>query len=147
MAAKILKTGQQQLLNDLLAGGTLENWSLRLFSTSHTVAVTDTLSTYTAIEASFTGYSAKTLTRSIAGGTWGSVALTGTTLDGTNNNAISTYQTQQSWSATSAQTVYGHFLSGVTSTVGILAEQWTSSVALINPSTLNLTPVLELGSG
>ena len=146
MACKVLKTGQQQMLTDLLGGGTLENWELRLFASSHTPAVTDTLSTYTAIEASFTGYATKTLTRSIAGGTWGSVGLTGTTIDAVNNNAKSTYGTTQSWSATSAQTVYGHFLKGLTSLVGILAEQWASSVALVNPSTLNLTPVLELGS-
>lgn len=146
MAAKILKTGQQTWLNNLLAGGSLENWSLRLFKTSHAPAVTDTLSTYTAIEADFTGYVAKTLTRTQAAGTWSSAALTGATIDAVNNNAISTYGTQQSWSATSAQTVFGHFLSGASSSVGLLAEQWASSVALVNPSTLLLTPVLELGS-
>ncbi len=146
MGCKILKTGQQQFLTDLLAGGSLENWELRLFASSHAPAVTDTLSTYTAIEATFTGYSAKTLTRSIAAGTWGTVGLTGTTIDAVNNNAKSTYGTTQSWSATSAETVYGHFVKGATSGVGILAEQWGSSVSLVNPSTLNLTPVLELGS-
>lgn len=141
MAMKILRTGQQQLLSDLLTGGTLESWSLRLFSTSHTPAVTDTLATYTAIEASFTGYSAKTLARA----SWAAAGLTGTTIDATNSNAKSTYA-QQSWSATSAQTVYGYFWSGVTSGVGICAEQFASSISLVNPSTLNLTPVLELGS-
>jgi hypothetical protein len=146
MACKVLKTGQQQLLTDALAGGSLENWQLRLFSTTHTPAVTDTLSTYTAIEATFAGYSIKTLTRTIAGGTWGAVALTGTTIDGTNHNAISTYGTTQTWNATSAQTIYGHFWGGATSGVGILAELWGSSVALVNPSTLNLVPLLELGS-
>ncbi len=145
MAAKVMKTGQQQLLTDLLGSGQ-ENWSLRIFASSHTPAVTDTLSTYTAIEASFTGYSAHTITRTIAGGTWGAVGLTGTTIDGTNNNAKSTYGTTQTWSATSSQTVYGHFYSGVTSTVGILAELWASSVALVNPSSLSLIPTIELGS-
>ena len=146
MAAKVLKTGQQQWLNDLLAGGTLENWQLALFASSHTPAVTDTVSTFNAIEATFTGYSRKTLTRTQTGSTWAAAALTGTTIDGTNHNAISSYQTQQSWSATSSQTVYGHYLVGASSTVGLLAEQWASSVALVNPSTLLLSPVLELGS-
>jgi hypothetical protein len=146
MSMKILKTGQQQLLTDLLGGGTLENWSLRLFASSHAPAVTDTLSTFTAIEASFTGYSAKTLTRSISGATWGTVGLTGTTIDGSNNNAKSAYGTTQSWSATSAQTIYGYFISGLSSLVGILAEQFGSSISLTNPSTLQMTPVLELGS-
>ena len=110
MACKVMKTGQQQLLTDLLSAG--ENWNLRLFSTSHTPAVTDVLSTYTAIEASFTGYSSKTITRTIASGTWGAVALTGSTIDGTNHNAISTYGTTQTWTATSSQIVYGHFYAG-----------------------------------
>jgi hypothetical protein len=146
VAAKVLKTGQQQWLTDLLGGGSLENILLGLFAASHTPAVTDTLSTYTAIEASFSGYSQKTLTRSIAGGTWGAVALTGSTIDGTNHNAISTYGTTQTWNATSAQTVYGHFWKGNTSAVGLLAEQWASSVSLVNPSSVSLVPVIELGS-
>jgi hypothetical protein len=144
LGAKVLKTGQSQWLTDLLGAG--ETINLRLFKSSHTPAVTDTLSTYTAIESTFTGYSAKALTRSIAAGTWGAVALTGSTIDATNHNAISTYGTQQSWSATSAESAYGHFWAGATSGVGLLAEQWASSVGLVNPSTLNLTPVLELGS-
>jgi hypothetical protein len=148
MAMKVLKEGQVQLLTDLLGGGTLENWSLRLFSTSHSPAVTDTLSTYTAIEASFTGYSAKALTRSIGGSTWATPTASGTTIDGTNNNAKSTYNsgTPQSWSATSSQTVYGYFISGPTSGKGICAEAFGSSISLVNPSTLTLPPAFELGS-
>jgi hypothetical protein len=148
MAMKVLKTGQQQLLNDLIAGGSLENWSLRLFASSHSPAVTDTLSTYTGIEASFTGYSAKTLTRTQSGSTWSSAALSGTTIDAVNNNAKVTYNagTPQSWSATSSQTIYGYFISGVTSTVGICAELFGSSISLVNPSTLTLPPAFELGS-
>ncbi len=148
MAMKILKTGQTQLENDLLAGGALENWSFRLFSTSHTPAVTDTLATYTAIEATFTGYAAKTLTRSVSGATWSTPAIvTPGTIDATNGNSKATYgSAPQSWSATSAQTVYGYFVSGVTSLVGLFAEQFASSIALVNPSTLQITPALELGS-
>jgi hypothetical protein len=135
-----------QLEKDLLAGGSLENWSLRLFSTSHAPAVTDTLSTYTAIEASFTGYSAKTLTRTLSGSTWSTPAISGTTVNAA-GDALSTYgSAAQSWSATSAQTIYGYFWSGLTSAVGITAEAFGSSIALTNPSTLNLTPVLELGA-
>lgn len=147
MSMKVLKTGQVQFETDLLSGGSLESWSLRLFASSHTPAVTDTLTTYTAIEASFTGYAAKTLTRSVSGTTWATPAATGSTIDPTNHNSYSTYgSAAQSWSATSAQTIYGYFWSGVTSGVGLIAEQFASSVALVNPSTLNLTPVLELGS-
>ena len=146
MSMKILQTGMVQLEKDLLAGGSLENWSLRLFSTSHTPAVTDTLSTYTAIEASFTGYSAKTLTRTMSGSTWSTPTATGTTINAA-GDALSTYgSSAQSWSATSAQTIYGYFWSGLTSATGILAEAFASSISLTNPSTLNLTPVLELGA-
>lgn len=148
MAMKIAKTGQVQLLTDLLGGGSLENWSLRLYASAHTPAVTDVLSTYTAIEASFTGYSAKTLTRSVSGATWATPTASGTTIDAVNNNAKSTYNagTPQSWSATSAQTIYGYFWSGATSAVLIAAEAFASSIALVNPSTLTLPPALELGS-
>ena len=145
--AIVMQTGQIELLKELF-GTTQENWSLRLFSTSHTPGITDTLSTYVAIEASFTGYSALPLTRTVSGTTWAVAAsATGTAINAA-GDAIATYHagTPQAWSATSAQTIYGHFWSGVTSGVGILAQLWTSSISLVNPSTLNLTPVLELGA-
>jgi hypothetical protein len=146
MSMKILQTGMVQLEKDLLGGGTLEAWSLRLFATSHTPAVTDTLSTYTAIEASFTGYAAKTLTRSMSGSTWSTPAISGTTINSA-GDATSTYgSSAQAWNASSAQTVYGYFWSGLTSGVGIVAEAFASGISLTNPSTLNLTPVLELGA-
>jgi hypothetical protein len=145
MAAKIPREGQIPLLTELISAG--ENWNLNLFKTSITPAVTDTLSTYTAQVATFTGYSQMTLTRTQTGSTWGAAAGTGTTIDaGGNAKAIYHSGTPQTWSATSAQTIYGHYLSGATSGKLILAELWGSSVSLINPSTLNLTPVLELGS-
>lgn len=146
--AIVTQEGMGQLEADLLAGGSLENWSLRLFASNHTPLITDTLATYTAIEASFTGYSAKTLTRSIGAGTWGAVSSTGGSSINAAGNAKSTYNsgTPQSWSATSAQAVYGHFYSGVTSSKSILAQLWGSPVSLVNPSTLNLTPVMELGA-
>ena len=110
--------------------------------------MTDVLSTYTAIEASFTGYSAKTLTRSVSGSTWATPTASGTTIDPTNDNAKSVYNsgTPQSWSATSSQTIYGYFWSGVTSGVLLVAELFASSISLVNPSTLTLPPALELGS-
>lgn len=148
--AIMTQEGSGQLLTDALTGGTLENWYLRLFSSNHTPLITDTLTTYTAIEASFTGYSSTgiTLTRSIAAGTWGTVSSTGGTSINAGGNAKSTYDsgTPRSWNATSAQTIYGHFYSGITSTKSILAQLWTSSVSLIDPSTLQLTPVLEFGA-
>jgi hypothetical protein len=141
MSMVIPNEGETQLLNDLLAGGTLENWSLRLYSNNITPAETDTASTYT--EATFTGYSAKTLTRSVTGTTWATPTQTGTTLE--SSNAKSTYgSSAQSWNATSAQTIYGYYLVGATSTKLIAAEKFASSIGLVNPSTLTMTPAMEL---
>jgi hypothetical protein len=147
MAMIVLHSGQVQWLQDLLAGGTLEAINLGLYATSHTPAVTDTLSTYAAIAASFAGYSAKLLTRSIAAGTWSVPTVSGTTIDPAGINARSTYNaaSPQAWTATSAQVIYGYYLWGVTSGNGLAAEQFASSVSLTNPSTLQLVPVLELG--
>lgn len=148
--AIMTQEGSGQLLTDALGTGTRENWYLRLFASNHTPLITDTLSTYTAIEASFTGYSSTgiTLTRAIGTGNWGSVSATGGTSINASGNAKSTYNsgTPQSWSATSAQTIYGHFYSGVTSSKSILGQLWSSSVGLVNPSTLQLQPVMELGA-
>jgi hypothetical protein len=148
--AIVTQEGAGQLETDLLAGGTLEGWYLRLFASNHTPLVTDTLATYTALEASFTGYSSTgtLLTRSIAGTTWGVVSATGGTSINAAGNAKSTYHsgTPQSWSATSAQVIYGHFYAGVTSGKSILAQLWGSPVSLTNPSTLTLTPVFEFGA-
>ena len=147
MSMIILQTGMIELEKELF-GTTQENWSLRLYKSSHAPAVTDTLSTYTAIEATFTGYSAITLTRTVSGTTWAvSASASGTTINAA-GNAIATYHsgTPQVFSSTSVQTVYGYFWSGITSAVGICAEQFASSIGLTNPSTLNITPVLELGA-
>ncbi|WP_165072117.1 hypothetical protein [Paludisphaera rhizosphaerae] len=60
--------GELQLLSDLLTGGTLENWSLRLFTNAVTVTEASTLTDFTI--ATFTGYTSATLTR----GSWGTPA-------------------------------------------------------------------------
>lgn len=134
--------GEQQLLADLLGGGSLNNWSLRLFKTNVTPAETDTYATYTL--ADFTGYSNKTLTRSISSGTWNTPDTSGTTLE--TQNARSIYgSAAQSWSATSVQTVYGYLIYDATATKLIAAEAFASAVGLVNPSTLSLQPVFELG--
>lgn len=142
MAMMVPHDGQVQLLTDLLGGGSLEAWTLKLFQSNTTPADTDTTGTYT--EATFTGYSSKTLTRSVSGSTWNTPTETGSTINST--DAISTYgSSAQSWSATSVQTVYGYYIVGATSTKLMFAERFASAVGLVNPSTLSLTPALELG--
>lgn len=132
MALLVPDVGEVLLLKavvDPATTGNQENWTLKLMSANTTIAESDTAGTYT--EATFTGYSSKTLTR----GSWGTPA----TASGTTSSSYA----QQSWSATSAQTVYGYWVVGATSTTLLFAENF-GSIALTNPSTLNLTPKLQL---
>jgi hypothetical protein len=138
MAMLIPNEGEIQLLTDLLGAG--ENWTLKLFQNNITPAETDTALTYT--EASFTGYSAKTLTRTLSGTTWSTPAGTGTTLEA--QDAKSVYgAAAQSWTGTSAQTIYGYYIVGATSGKLICAERFASPLSVVNPTTINLQPVLE----
>jgi hypothetical protein len=124
-------------LNDFLTAG--ENWTLKLFSNNVTPAETDTAGTYT--EATFTGYSAKTLTRDQNAGHWStasSVTPTGA-WSAESKVAESTYA-QQTWSPTTSQTIYGYFYVGSTSGTIRGAEAFSSSKNLVNGDTLNLTP-------
>lgn len=135
--------GEIQLEKDLLAGGSLENWTLKLFQNNITPSETDSSATYT--EATFTGYSAVTLTRSLSGSTWSTPSGTGSVLE--SGCAKSTYgASAQSWSATSAQTIYGYYILGATSGKVVAAEKFASSVSLINPSTITVQPSLELAT-
>lgn len=130
--------GEVVLLTDLLDGAnTRENWTLKLYKANVTPAETDTAGSYT--EADFTGYSSKTLTRTTSGSTWSTPATSAGVTKSTYNAG-----TPFSWSATSVQTVYGYFLVGATSTTLVVAELFGSSIALVNPSTLNFTPALQL---
>ena len=110
--------GRVVLVNNLLAGGTLEAWSLRLFKNNYTPLVTSVLADFT--EADFTGYSAKTLTRSQTGSTWGAASIT-------SDISQSEYGTDQSFTYTGAtsQSVYGWYIVGATSGKVIIAHKWT----------------------
>ena len=143
MSMVIPHEGEIVLLNNLLAGGALENWTLKLFSNNVTPALTDTSATYTV--ASFTGYADKTLTRTQSGSTWAAAAGTGSVLEA--SDAYSAYgASAQSWSATSSQTIYGYYILGATSGKVIAAEKFASAVNLINPSTITVQPSLELAT-
>ncbi len=146
MAMLIPNEGEIQLLTDLLGGGSLENWTLKLYSSNTTPAETDTAASYT--ECNFTGYSGTsgTLTRSIGAGTWSSpTSNSSNTVNSESADAKSTYgSSAKSYSATSAQTVYGYIIVGATSGKLIAAEKFGSSISLVNPSTLTLQPVMQL---
>lgn len=135
MALVVPDVGEVELLKRVLySNAAAEDWTLKLFKTNVTPAESDTASSYTV--ADFTGYSNKTLTSSQSGSTW----AVPTTSSGTTS---STYQTAQSWSPSSSQTVYGYYIVGATSTVLLIAEAFASSKNLSSGDTLTLTPALQ----
>lgn len=149
MALMVPREGDVQLLTDLLGGGTLEDWKLRLFNSNITPAETDTATTYTAHETSFTGYSAKTLTRSVGSSTWntpvsqapsGSPAWSSRTQVGHSQYGSAAQQ----WTCTgTGDTIYGYFVTGNTSNKLIFAEAFSSARTLASGDTLSITPVFE----
>lgn len=68
MALLIPTASQLSLLDALTASGSLNGATLHLYTSNHTPVLADVLATYTAIEASFGGYSAQTITP------WGAAA-------------------------------------------------------------------------
>ena len=149
MALLVPREGDVQLLTDLLGGGTLEAWNLRLFNSNITPAETDTASTYTAHETAFTGYSAKSLTRSVGSTTWntpvsqapsGSPAWSSRTQVGHSQYGSAA----QTWTCgASGDTIYGYFITGATSGKLICAEAFATPRTLANGDTLSITPVFE----
>lgn len=132
-------------MTDLVSAPTDSSWLLRLFATAHTPSITDTLSTYVAIEASFPGYAPATIERTIGSNTWDSPGLNGGLIDPINTNSRASYGSKLSWSPNGSQAVYGHFWSAPNSNVAILAEQWATPLSVIPGSLISLRPNLELG--
>jgi hypothetical protein len=149
MALVVPHDGELQLMNDLLGGGTLEDWQLGLFNANLTPSETDTASTYTAHEAVFTNYARKTLTRSVSGSTWntpvsqppsGSPPWSGRSQVGHTQYGSAA----QSWTCgATGDTIYGYFILGATSGKLILAEAFATSRTLASGDTLSLQPVFE----
>jgi hypothetical protein len=142
MPAVIPNEGELRLINEILDGGLArENWTLKLYKTNVTPAETDTTASYT--ESDFTGYTAKTLTRTVSNGvTWGTPASGSPTgaWSGEASVAESAY-VQQTWTCgASGNTVYGYFVVGATSTKLIMAELFAAPRTLVNSDVLNLTP-------
>lgn len=115
------------------ATSTPENLSLKLYTNNYTPVATSTAGSFT--EATFTGYSAKTLSR----GSWGSPTTNGS------GEAEITYA-DQTWDATSSQTVYGYFVVGGTSGTIVWAEKFGTARALTDGDSLTITPKVTLFS-
>ena len=149
MALLVPHEGDVQLLTDLLGGGSLENWQLGLFNSNIMPAETDTASTYTVHEAAFTGYSRKTLLRTISSTTWNtpvSQAPSGTPAWSSHSQVgHSQYgSSPQVWTCgATGDTVYGYFIVGATSGKLICAEAFATPRTLANGDTLSITPIFE----
>lgn len=138
MAIVVPDVGEVKLLNDLLAGGTLENWTLKLFKNDLTPTDDTVIGDFT--EADFTNYATKTLTRAVGAGNWGTPATAGGTTSSTYNSG-----TPLSWTCgASGNTIYGYYVVGATSGTLLFCERFATARVLASTDVLNLTPVLQL---
>lgn len=120
-----------KMLKDQLS--TDESYTLKLYQNNYTPVVGSTASSFT--EATFGGYSPKTLTRAA----WQTPTIVG-------GVASSTYgSTPQTWTLSSSpQTIYGYYILGAVSLKVLWAERFAVSRALTLGDALDLTPVFTL---
>lgn len=145
VALLVPNEGEIQLLSDLLmisgtaGAGTLEAWSLRLFTNVHTPVETDTAAAYT--EATYTGYAAKTLIRDGAAGHWSAPTSVAPTGSWSTEVAVAeaTYAVQ-TFTALSTQVIQGYYITGVTSGKLIAAENFTSPQTISVSAPLSFEP-------
>jgi hypothetical protein len=112
-----------------LAG--VEDGTLKLRTDAVTPAEGDTAGTYT--EATFAGYSAKTLNGKLSSGAGWAVP---TTITGVTS---STYSPVLSWTAGGSQTVTGYMVVGASSSILWEAENFAASKPLTSTDVFNLT--------
>jgi hypothetical protein len=129
--------GELRLLDIMLklALSTNENHILKLYRNDVTPAAASAPGSFT--EANFTGYAARTLTRTL----WNSAVTVST-------KAESSYgTTPQSWTCgTTGNTIYGYWVEGSTSAKVMWAERFSTSRVLANGDILNITPKFTLAS-
>ncbi len=129
--------GELRLLDTMLklALSTNENHILKLYQNNYTPVAASAPGSFT--EATFTGYAARTLTRS----TWNAavtVSTKGETSYGT---------TPQSWTCgVTGNTIYGYWVEGSTSAKVLWAELFATSRVLATGDILNITPKFTLVS-
>ena len=149
MALLVPHEGELQLLTDMLGGGPLENWQLGLFNSNITPSETDTTSTYTAHEATFTNYGRQTLVRQIGASYWNtpvSQAPSGSPPWSSRSQVgHSQYgSSPQAWTCgATGDTIYGYFILGATSGKLILTEAFGTPRTLANGDTLSFQPIFE----
>ena len=133
MTLRIPNVGEGNMLEMIVNKTAPENLILKLFTSNTTPADTDTASTYT--EASFTGYTAKTLT----GASW-------TVTTGAPSEASFAQQSFTSSASQTAQTVYGYYVIQTTSTELMWSERFTDGPYTVtnNGEEIRVTPKLTL---
>ncbi|WP_165068276.1 hypothetical protein [Paludisphaera rhizosphaerae] len=137
--------GGLQFLAEALDSG--EDWSLCLYISAISGTESSAAATYTAAEASFTGYSRKTLTRAVGAGNWATPSLSAPSSAWSTRTQVATATyAAQSWTNTSGSsvTVYGYFLLGATSGKLILFEPFASARTLADGDSLAITPQIQL---
>lgn len=133
MTLRIPNVGEGNMLEMIVNKTAPENLILKLFTSNTTPADTDTAGTYT--EASFTGYTAKTLT----GSSW-------TVTPGAPSEAAYAQQTFASTASQTAATVYGYYVIQTTSTELMWSERFTDGPYVVtnNGDEIRVTPKLTL---
>lgn len=121
MAFTTPNDGEDAFLDMLLEDASPNNQEARLY-TAISPAISETTVIGNVTEATFTGYSANTLTRA----TWNAAS-----------GGSKTYP-QISWSPTSSQTVIGWYMTEAGVSVLLLVEAFAASRSLVNGDTLNL---------
>lgn len=133
MALVIPNAGELVLLDKMLKAALSvdEGYIVKLYQSNLSLTQTMVAADLDAVEANFTGYVGKTLTR--AG--WGASVLS-TTI------ASSTYATVQSWTCgATGNTIFGYYVVGATSGTLLWAEAFAVSRPMVTTDILNLTPV------
>lgn len=133
MAIVVSNAGEQVLLNIMFKNTSPPDITLHVFSSNSTLDENTDESSLT--EASFSGYSPKTLLRS---------NFNDATSDGT--SAYITYP-QQTWDASSTENCFGvYYMTDSTSPEFIGAERFPETAALVNSAQLQWVPRIELKS-
>lgn len=130
MALNVPDVGENKILEAVVNKTAPENLVLRLYQNNITPSDTDTAATYT--EATFTGYSAITLT----GANWNAASAGSITF-----NAQQTF----TCSGASSNSIYGYYVTQVTSGVLIWSERDVSAPFSITTSgdAVKLTPTIS----
>jgi hypothetical protein len=133
MTLLVPNNGEGDMLTALVAKAAAENLMLRLFKSNTTPAEADATATYT--EADFTGYSSLTLT-----------AASWVITEGAPSNAAYPQVTFTSSAGAQSQSVYGYYLTRVTSGRIAWAERFTDGPYVIvnNGDQIKVTPLITL---